>query len=172
MSTEPLYILGEQLSVVFAEIQAELEASGGEYTPEMEARLAAVEIPWKVKVERVGLRYREQMAKAGAAGLEESRLKKRRLSLERDCDWLAAYLRGEMQRQGAERVEGALVTVRLQKNNPAASATTDLELLDPRWVRSKTELSLDREAVLVAHRAGEELPDGIIVTRSTSVRVA
>lgn len=171
--SEPLYALGEALSAVMAEIEAELERNGGEYTPEMEAKLAAVDIPWREKVERVGLRWREQMAKAGAAGLEETRLAKRRKALERECDWLLTYLRGEMERQGVGRVEGALVTVRIQENPPAASALVPLEFLDPDWVRrAEPKLTLDREAILAAHREGKTLPPEIVITRSKSVRVA
>lgn len=172
MSGEPLYALGEALSAVMAEIEVQLEANDGEFTPEMQAMLDAVEMPWEDKVSRVALYYRGLLASAAAVKSEESRLEGRRRAKEREAESLRAYLGRELAKQQRERVDTSLVTVRLQKNNPAASATTYLELLDPRWVRSRTELSLDKEAVLAAWRAQEELPEGITVNRSTSVRIA
>jgi hypothetical protein len=171
VSGDTLYELGAELERAFAEIDAELESNGGELTEAMRERLDAAQVPWEEKVGRVALYYKGLMAEALVVKGEEDRLEARRKAKEKRAEWLRAYLGRELAAQSRSRVDTPLVTVRFQAGNPAASATTDLEFLDPRWVRSKTELSLDKEAVIAAWKAKEALPEGLVVTRGTSVRI-
>lgn len=167
-----LYDLGEALTAALAEIEAELERNGGEYTPEMAESLQRVEIDWSLKIERVALYYKGLLADAFVIQGEENRLNARRLTLEKRAEWLKAYLGRELTARGTTRVARPLVTVRIQDNPWAASATVPLEFLDPDWVRhTEPKLSLDKEAVLAAHKLGKPLPEGISVTRGQSVRV-
>jgi len=172
-NTPSLYDLGEELTRAFAEIDAELAETDGEFTEAMQQRLDAVELSWSEKVERVALYCRGLAADSIAISTEETRLARRRQAMDKRTEWLrTVYLRHALESQHKTEVRGALATVRIQVNPPAASASVPPEFLDPIWVRrSEPKLSLDKEAVLTAYRANTPLPEGISVTRGTSVRI-
>lgn len=169
-----LYELGDALSAAMREIEEQLEASGGEFTNAMQERLDAAEGDWSAKVERVALYVRDTLMQAEAADAEATRLTNRRNSLRKRAEWLRdTYLRHAMESQGRDEVRGSLVTVRMQLNNPAASLSVPLEMIPPAFVRVTPEKrELDKKAVLEAWRREEVLPDGIVVSRSTSVRIS
>ena len=173
MSGPSLYELGTALTEAFAEIDAELVSNDGEFTEAMQQRLDAAEMAFSEKVERVALYIRSLSADALAIKTEEARLKARREAAEKRATWLKdVYLRHALASQGKTEVAGRLATVRLQQNPPAATATVDLCFLDPRWVRKKDpELSLDKEAILAAYKAGEKLPPELKVERGTSIQI-
>lgn len=150
-----------------------LAESQGEYTPEMADKIDAAELAFDEKVERVALRYRSQLATAGAIGLEEARLAKRRKALEADAEWLRSYLGDALRKRGVLRVDRPLASVRIQDNPPAVQSEVPADKIPRAYVRITPAVrSLDKEAVLAAFRAGKKLPKGISVTRGQSVRIS
>lgn len=171
---ESLYELGEALSRAFEENERELAENGGELTDAMAERILAAEGAFEVKCERVALFIKGlRLDKIAPCKAEEERLAKRRKAYERKADWLQdVVLREALSRQQRRSVERPLASVRIQDNPPAVSATVPLEFLDPEWVRrSEPTLSLDKEALQAARRAGRELPPEIVFTVGSSVRI-
>lgn len=173
MSGDTLYALGEALSQAFAEIDAELEATDGEFTDAMQQRLDAAEGRWEEKVERVALYIRSLQGEAAIAEAEEGRLRKRRASAEKRAVWLRdVYLRHALESQRKSEVRGALATVKIGKNPPSVECDLDPAFLDPAWVRQKHSVELDKTAILAAHKRGETLPAEIRIVQKTSVRIS
>lgn len=155
-----------------------LEESRGELTPAIEQLLAEAEGDFDEKAERVALYIREQIAGAAAIREEETRLHALRMSKERAAENLKRYLLLNMQQAERTKVEGTLVTVRVQKSPPAVESSLSEGELDalfgiaPRFVRLIPQrFELDKRAVLEAYKLGQVLPRGVDVTQGTSLRI-
>lgn len=167
-----LYDLGAELTRAFEEIDAELQATDGEFTEAMQQRLDAAQGAWEEKAIRVALYARGLLADVKVIKAERKRLTARARGAAKYAAWLKRYLAAELKKHGRTNARGALGSVSVYAGRPSASATVDLELLDPKWVRRRIELSLDKEAILAAHAAGKKLPPGISVDRGTVVRIS
>lgn len=168
--------LRERLDVIFAD-------QDGEITPEQEAQLDAIEGAFAEKTERVALYVVEQLSRAKSIKAEEERLAQRRRGYESRADWLKNYLHRCLDTAGKTKVEGLLATVALQNNPPSVQPVVaideadlrNLAMIAPSFVRHEELWSLDKRAVLDAHKAGT-LPDDIakrvqiVQTRSVRIR--
>lgn len=167
-----------ELTDALREIGIRLEEAEGELTPELEAEFDGLQLAVDDKIEKVALYIREQLASADAVKSEEDRLQKLRHTRVNAASNLRAYLLRCMQGVGKERVKGSLVEVSLHLNPPGVdgelseSQLADLATREPQLVKRVPEaLVLDRRAVLALVRAGNPAPDGLTITRETSVRI-
>jgi hypothetical protein len=162
----PLWAIAEDLEVIAGEIAE----NGGELTPELEARLDALDGAFEAKVERVALASRTYAAHAEAAKTEEARLAAIRKSLEGRADALKRYLLGAMRRTGTLKVETPRARVRVQKNGqPTITWTRSLDELPEayRRVTVAPDVAMARDTL----RAGGDPPDGFAVDYGFHVRI-
>lgn len=147
----------------------------GEITPEIEAALEQAEGEFDQKAERVALFIRELQSNAKAVKEESQRLSSRASQYERTAEGLKRYLQAQMERVEITKVEGKLVTVRLQKSPPSVFTTLpddEIRHLPAHYVTHVPEAwRLNAKAVIEAHRAGAELPVGVGVTQSLHLRI-
>lgn len=156
-----------------------LEETGGELTPELEALLDEAEGTFADKVERVALKVRAFEAEAKAIKDEEGRLTARRMARENAAKNLKLYLQRCLEGAGKEKVNGLLVTVAVQQNPPsvqvgAAVDEEELYAAGCQYVERVPErFVLDKRALLDAYKTSGDsvLPNGVTVTRSTSLRI-
>ena len=158
------------------EVRAMLDASEGEWTPEIEAAFAAAEGDFTAKAERVALFVRDRLAMASANTAHAEFHTARARTYTRTADGLKAYLHRELERAGKTKVEGTLVTIALQNNPPSVIAPAwdedALKGMAPQFVTRKPEtFTLDKRAILAAAKAGEPYPDGIEIVQSQSLRI-
>jgi hypothetical protein len=173
MSGDTLSALGEQLSRAFAEIDAELEATDGEFTDEMQRRLDAAEIPWEDKVLRTGRYARSILYDVAEIKGERKRLAARARALLKKRRWLLnEYLPYAMKVQGRDEVRSALATVKLGLGRESVECDLDPAFIDPDWVRSRREVWLDKKKVLAENKAGRPLPDGVRVVQKPTAKVS
>lgn len=155
--------------------------SEGALPDELAALLETAEGDFKAKAENVGLFIRELVSSSKAVKDERDRLDARAKHYDRAAEGLKAYLKCQMERSGIPKVEGKLVTVRLQKNAPAVKCLLSQD--DLGRMRAEPELSslvvtvpesfrLDADAVKAEWKAGRELPVGITVEQGQHVRIA
>lgn len=164
-------------------IDAALEESGGELTPEIEAALTAWDEKFADKAERVALYICEQEALANAAKEEAKRLTDLAASRLKRCASLERYLLSQMLMVGKQKIDGVLKTIAVAKNPPSVRgelAQPDLETLyrnwkngvGPRFVTMVPEsYKLDKDAVKSAAKAGQPIPPGLSVVQSVGVRI-
>jgi Siphovirus Gp157 len=132
-STLKLYEATDAIEIVrdwILEHDEEMRANEGVLPDELAELLAQVEGDFAQKAERVALFVRELLATAKAIKLEEERLSARRKSMENAADRLKRYLETNMLLAEKMRIEGKLVTLRIQKNPPSCSSSVgpaDLE---------------------------------------------
>lgn len=178
-ATDAIEIVREWL----IEHDEELRANEGVLPAELAELLAQVEGDFAEKSERVALFIREQLATAKAIKEEEERLRDRRKALENNADRLKRYLETNMLQAEKMRIDGKLVTLRIQMNNPAVRC----DLAEPELAtlyheravpsayffvkRVPESFVLDRKVCLEMHKLGVELPAGIAIERSASLRI-
>lgn len=164
-------------------IDAALEESGGELTPEIEAALTAWDEKFADKAERVALYICEQEAHANAAKEEAKRLNDLAASRLKRCASLERYLLTQMQAVGKDKIDGVLKTIAIAKNPPAVKgeiAQQDMAYLHSAWVDGKgpklvtyvpESYKLDKDAVKAAAKAGLPLPAGLSVEQGVGLRI-
>lgn len=164
--SEPLY----ELTDLLLQIDAELEESGGELTPEIEALLDATEGKFDAKVESI-CRYRQDLrAQAKGAKEEYDRLRGLARMRQTKADSLDSYLKLMMERMGRDKVETAHFKVRIQANSsPSISWDGEAKAI-PEAFR-KVEYSLDGTAAKAYLKRDGKLPDGFSVVQGHHVRV-
>jgi hypothetical protein len=191
-STLKLYEATDAIEIVrdwILEHDEELRANEGALPDELAELLAKVEGDFNQKAERVALFIREMLATGKAIKIEEERLYARRKSMENAADRLKRYLEMNMLVAEKMRIDGKLVTLRIQKN--PASLHRDRELPQDELVRLHTtdpalviftpaSYALNGAAVIAASRKtdakgnviGYECPiDGLRVQQGASLRI-
>lgn len=155
----------------------ELRANEGVLPAELAELLDRVDTDFAVKAERVALFIREMLSTAKAIKEEEDRLHARRKAMENASDRLKRYLEMNMLQAERMRIDGKLVTLRIQLNNPSvrheltqeqlATVVDEYVNVVPRTYR------LNAIAVIAHWKATGESPiDGVIVERGASLRIA
>lgn len=164
-------------------LDALLEETEGEVTPEIAALWAELDDKIASKVESWGLWIARQASMLNAIDAEIARLEGRKSAVKRAIASSKAELQRQMELAGLDKVKGVLVTVALQKNPPSVKgelAQPDLWKLYEAWrvgegpefvTRVPEVYKLDRDAVKVAHKAGQPIPAGLTVEQGTSLRV-
>ncbi len=159
-----------EISDVLDEVAEAIIAAGGELTPQIEARLEAMEGAFEEKCERVALFIRECEANAAAAEIEEKRLAAIRKSFETKASGLKGYLQYFMTRTGRTTLKTPRVRVWSQKNGrPSIRFVGNMDTLPTEYVRVKREV--DTQFAYVEHMAGSSLPEGFIVEHGTHIRI-
>jgi hypothetical protein len=186
-STMHLYDATDAIEIVrdwILEHDEELRANEGVLPDELAELLAKVEGDFDKKAERVALFIRELLSTGKAIKEEEDRLARRRRAMEHAADRLKRYLETNMLAAERMRIEGKLVTLRIQMNPPAVICALESDALKsiydyeqdfsalPTVRRIPESYVLDKKAVLEAHKLGRDLPAGVTVERGASLRIA
>jgi len=153
----------------------------GVETPEIAALFAELAGDIDEKVERTALWIKEKDAESAALKAEEQRLAARRKTIENRVDRTKRYLEYQLELLGRDKVNGLLVTVALQLNNPklvgelSQDQLADLEVEHVDVLRGCVKLipaarQLDRGQALLALKEGHAIA-GLSVERSRSLRI-
>ena len=164
-----LWEIGDEL----AQIGAEISENGGELTPELEARLNALEGSFFEKVTKCALLARERGTLADGAAAEKDRLAAIEKADRRTADNLMAYINGCMAAAGIDKVDTARARVRRYKSGtPSMHFIGDLADLPERLVKVVPEArSFNKSEAAAMLKAGEELPTGVRAEYSHYVRI-
>jgi VIT1/CCC1 family predicted Fe2+/Mn2+ transporter len=160
-----LWELGDALEAIIGEI---LEAEG-EVTPELEARLDALQGTFDSKAESVALAARVEKANAERARVEADRLAGMVRRHERAEASLKAYLQRQLERVGRTHIKTDRIAIRLQANSrPSIRWPFDVRLAPEGFTRTVTEI--DGNACYEAWKA-KDLPEGFEVVRGNHLRL-
>lgn len=165
-----LYVIGDELE----EIGELIATNGGEITPDIEARLDALDGEWSAKVERIALFIRQLELEAENAEVEEKRLKAIKQARTNKARGLRNWLLGGMERAGRDKVQTYRVRVlRYQGQGFYRWRGDTYEQIPERFRKTNPVVySLDTEAVKQAVAAGEQLPPEIVLERDWHVRIS
>jgi hypothetical protein len=176
-----LYEYTEQLAVIDGWIDEHAEAiaaAGGELPAELVELLDGAIAGQTQKLENVMGYVISLEATAAAVALEEKRLAQRRKALEAKAARLRDYAKLHMETTGRTSIDGALLSLRIQKNPPSVRCALTSEQLAELYFTAGalpgdciTEVpasyALDKRAVLERWKSGGELPAGIAVEQGT-----
>lgn len=162
-----LWEVGDELN----EIAIQIMEAEGEMTPEIEARLDALEGAFEDKIERIALKVRELEANETAAKAEADRLTAMTRAFGKAAERLKGYALFEMTRVGKDRIETNRAKVRIQKNGrPSIRWTLDPSEA-PEAYRT-VKIGVNTQAAYEAWKDGGTLPDGFTVETGTHLRIA
>lgn len=154
----------------FEAIEAELMENGGELTPEIEARIDALELALDQKAGRICRMIRNHDASARAYDEEIDRLKAHKQTHEITVKRLKDYLHTTMNRLERIEIAAGIFKVVLQNNSrPAIRWTGDVNDIPEPFKRVRVEL--DGDAAYNVVKGGGTLPDGFEVVRGQHVRI-
>lgn len=142
------------------DIFMELEESGGELTPELEAGLARFTENRKVKAERIVLFARRMKSQALALKAEAKDLTGMAARKTKAADNLERYLLAEMQGLGENKIHTAMFTIsRARIGIPKIDTDVAPEELPDKLIRViPEERRLDKKAVLAIVKAEKGVP--------------
>lgn len=109
-------------------------------------------------------------ADAAAYGAEEDRLGARRKAAENQVERLRTYIRTHMQAAGIERIKGPHFTITLSPGQERV-VITDASKLPAEFVRTKTTSEPDKKALLAAYKSTGEVPSGVEIHETTTLRI-
>lgn len=162
-----------EISSELAAIVAMIDEAGGEITPEVERQLDALNGDLATKVERLDRWRRNLESDAVAITSEVGRLRFMSDVVGRRLDWLKSFIRRGMDMAGVRKLGGATWGVTVCNNSQASvtvDATVDVDELPAKFRTETRTVTVDRQAILAAHEAGEKLPKGITVNRGQHAR--
>jgi hypothetical protein len=141
--------------------------------------LAGAELDFKTKIERTGLAALRREQEADAIDAEIRRLQARKQTRKNEAERIRRYAHLCLEIAGETKVQGTLCTVSLQQNPPSVRgelSQDDLAALlvldDAPYVKAiPASYALDKRALLERWKHGAELPPGLSVERSVSLRI-
>lgn len=180
-ATVTLYELTSQLQILDAQIEeraAEIDANGGALPDDLAALLDDAEEAFDAKVERVALYIKTLGHTAVAVATERDRLAARVKALDTAKAALTEYLKRSLEAAGKKDVKGTLANVAIQNSPPSVTSVLDAPAL-ARLHEAYVDLidlvpetyKLNAKAVIAAHKAGRALPNGVLVTSGTHLRI-
>lgn len=153
------------------EIGELIAEAGGELSPELEARLDALEGAWTTKVENIALFVKESEANAEAAGTEAARLAAIQKHFATKAKGLKDYLLFFMRRGGHQNLKTPRVRVWEQRNGrPSIKCTLAPELMPEAFRR--VVVSVDTQLAYEEWKQGNALPDGFVVEHGFHLRIS
>lgn len=169
--SQPLYQFADE----WLGIIQQLEETGGEWTPEIEADLAKIQGDFTAKVERCCLHVLNLRAASKALKEEMARVGQRAQRKDMAEESLVKYIRAQMERVQMPKVETTLITAKIVTNGgkPAVKWDGNPESIPEPYRISRTEVMhyLDRELAIKHAEEKKPLPVGLTVTRGQSLKI-
>ena len=101
--------------------------------------------------------------------LEEERLNKKRKSLEKKIENLKMYIDANMKLRGTKKVDVGTFTITVRKN-PLKVEVVEITDIPSRFIKTKTEFTVDKKAILESIKSGEEV-DGVKLVQTESLLI-
>lgn len=159
-----------QLAQEWREIDEALDDSGGEITPEVEAKLKALEGSTGRKIDAIGTLRAESKARQAAYREEVQRLQKMIAAEERKQEWQAAYVRQCLEAAGVDKLKGDKFSARIQVNSAPSVRPTVEPLSLPEEFQVWT-VEANKAAALDYFKANGVAPEQFVIERGTHVRI-
>lgn len=159
-----------EITADMAELQDAILENGGELTPEMEMRLD--QLAGEVLPEKVDGYCRiiaEFDGEADMLKAEIDRLSAKVTARVNASDRLRKNLMAAFERIGETKIKTALFSVSVCKNSMPSVAVDDATTLPPTYQRIKIEA--DKIALVKDWKAGEAMPNGVVVEQKYHLRI-
>ena len=115
------------------------------------------------------MRHLEHMASAQEAELADMRERARRNRAR--VEWLKEYVKSQMAILELDELDAGPFRLRIVTSPPAVQID-DASLVPEEYLRTKSEVSVDKRAILDGFRDYGEIPEGVSITRGQSLRIS
>ena len=136
----------------------------------LETALKQVEDNIEIKAENIAKLMKSIDADAEVIKIEEQRLAKRRKALENKREGMKSYLEAQLKEMGVDKVQGTLISVRLQKNPPSVNVLNESLIPEKYWKTIVTK-SLDKKSMLDDLKADVKIK-GAEIKQEKSLRIS
>lgn len=153
----------------FAALEMALEESGGEITPEIDARMAELFAGGAEALENAGKLVHSLLGQSAVAEREAERLSDRAASFKRRAENVRRAILPALIAMGG-KCKTPLFTFGTQnRSNVAFALKPDAEIWDlPARFYRVSDPALNLQELKAAHKAGETIPDCLAVSESSS----
>ncbi|HLD91266.1 MAG TPA: siphovirus Gp157 family protein [Patescibacteria group bacterium] len=160
-----------EIATEYREIQAALEESGGELTPEIEARLTGNQETLAQKMESIAKLDAEWQAECRSCLEESERIGKLHDARMGAIESLRAYALRCLQSAGIKKVETPLFVISRQAN-PARVVVDDEDAIPAKFWIEKITSSISKDAIKDSIKAHPESPiPGVHLETRESLRI-
>lgn len=136
----------------------------------LETALSQVEDNLEIKAENIAKLIKSIDADAEVIKIEEQRLAKRRKTLENKQKGMKLYLETQLKEMGVDKIQGTLMSVRLQKNPPSVNVLDENKIPEKYW-KVVTTRSMDKKLILEDLKAEVEV-EGAVIKQEKSLRIS
>ena len=136
----------------------------------LETALSQVEDNLEIKAENIAKLIKSIDADAEVIKIEEQRLAKRRKTLENKQKGMKLYLETQLKEMGVDKIQGTLMSVRLQKNPPSVNVLDENKIPEKYW-KVVTTRSMDKKLILDDLKAKVEV-EGAVIKQEKSLRIS
>lgn len=150
-------------------IDAQLDETGGEITPDIERALDGLTGKMSEKVESICKLRQNWLRSAESCEAEADRMKARAKSFRGRADSIKAFLHAAFVRWDVHQLKVPAFTVWRQKNPVSIRWTKDVAALPEEYRRVTVEPDLKKAKA--ALEAGEQLPDGFEIVQGEHLRI-
>ena len=159
-----------ETSKELATINDEIISESGEISPDLEAKLDALQLSFNDKVSNIGRWALNVIRKEDVLSAEIERLQKRKATFEKLRDRLKDYVKMCMQVADKKKIELAQFTVYVQSNPPSVEIV-DPQVLPSHYVKIIQATNIDRAAILQDLKQGRPVAGARLITDKTHLRI-
>jgi hypothetical protein len=159
-----------ETSKEIATLHDEIIDAEGELSPELEAKLDALQLAFNDKVSNIGRWTINLIRKEDILKAEIERLEKRQKVFENLRSRLKNYLMLCMQSAEKTKVEFPQFTVSVQRNPPSAEVLDEAKV-PGQYVKVIQITQLDKKKLLEDLKGGKEIPGARLATGKTHLRI-
>jgi len=160
-----------ELSHEFRAVTDAIEDADGEIGDDIAPRLDAISLAFPAKMDAVAKWHAELRARAVGLAAEAKRIADLAAAASRRADSVKEYMRQAMEAAGVKKLETTAHVLSVCRNSACSVTLAEGADIPEGFARTKTEVTLDRDAVLEIHKAGLPLPETINMTQGTHLRI-
>ena len=160
-----------QLPAAFAEIEA-MTCDDGELSSEAMEKLTSLEMALESKIEACCRVVRHFEANATAYKTEAERLSRNAAAAASNAKRLKEYMQMVLETLNLPRVETELFKVRIQHNPPSVKISESVYATRLPEEFQRVIIEPDKSALMEAFKSGKELPIGVTVVQTSSLRIS
>lgn len=161
-----LYELTQELVAV----NNELISNEGEITPELEAKLNAIALPFREKALSIGKWTLTLASAESEIDAEIKRLQARKKVTANLSKRLTDYIKTSMEQADMKKIDTPTLTLAIQKNPPSAEVISE-EMIPSRFKRIVQTITIDKKEILEALKEGYEVSGCKLVDDKTHLRI-
>lgn len=160
-----------KLSTELQKINDELIENEGEMSTSLEIRLDETSLSFKEKSESIAKWTIDLNGDVAAINAEIERLQTKKRVTENLRKRLMEYIKGCMVAADVKKIESPTMTIRIQ-NNPASVEVLNETDIPSKYIKIKQITEIDKSGMLIALKAGEEIPGAKLIKDRNHLRIA